>query len=139
MFLKWNNIYSVNVKEIDDQHKKIFDIINKFYESKKHKGTDDLIAIIEDLKQYGNYHLETEEKYFEEFDYPDKESHIAEHEGYRKKIIEFEEKIIKFKNGEIVSDECVSNLTIFLRDWWINHIQNSDQEYSHFFNDKGLY
>lgn len=132
MFLKWNDIYSVNVKELDEQHQKVFEIINRIYEIKKNPKSEHLDTIIQELKDYGNYHLEAEEKYFEEFDYPDKVSHIQKHDMYREKVVEFEKKSLE-------NDGVADDLSQFLRDWWINHIQKVDHEYSHFFNNKGLY
>jgi hemerythrin-like metal-binding protein len=133
MFLKWSDIYSVNVKEIDNQHQRMFSIINGLYEIKDDISEADLIKLIKELKDYGIYHLGTEEKYFEKFNYPDKEQHALFHEKYKKKIEEFEEKIIRLK--EIV---VIEELKKFLKDWWLNHIQNEDQKYSDFFNQNGL-
>ena len=133
MFLEWSGIYSVNIKEFDDQHKKIFDIINRIYDLKE-KGAENLDEkeIINELKDYGNYHLATEEKYFEQFNYPEASVHIAQHNNYRASILEIENKNLEEK-------EFFKELSTFLRAWWINHIQSLDQEYSNFFNKKGLY
>ncbi len=35
MIFKWQPIYSVNVKEIDDQHKKMFNILNQLFSEKR--------------------------------------------------------------------------------------------------------
>lgn len=134
MFFKWQPIYSVNVKEIDEQHKKIFKIINRVQEIKKDFSKEDKMKVISELKEYGEYHLNTEEKFFKKFDYPDKDFHVTQHNEYRKKIKEFEEMCAK-------SDEPkkIGELSNFLKDWWLNHIQNTDQQYSDYFNQKGLY
>lgn len=132
MFLEWEKIYSVNVEELDNQHKNIFDIINLIYEL-KNEGIDKKKSkeIIANLKDYGNFHLATEEKYFKEFNYPEASTHIAQHDSYRDKILEIENKNLEDK-------EFFKELSNFLRIWWINHIQSVDQEYSNFFNQKGL-
>ncbi len=134
MILKWESIYSVNVKEIDNQHKKLFSIINHLFEIKKDFSKKNAIKVIKELKDYGIYHLNTEEKYFKKFNYQDKKLHILQHDMYKEKIIEFEEKINKSKEITVFKE-----LTEFLRNWWLNHIQNSDQQYSKFFNQKGLF
>ena len=133
MFLTWQSIYSVNIKEIDEQRQKIFNIINKLFEIKNGESQENINSAVKELKDYGSYHLGTEEKYFEKFNYPDKEFHIAQHNNYRKKVLEFEVRINKSDDNVIVKE-----LTNFLKDWWLNHIQNTDQQYSNFFNLKGL-
>jgi len=134
MTLKWRSIYSVNVKEIDEQHKKIFNIINRVSAIKKGTSKEDKMKIINELKDYGIYHLNKEEKYFEKFNYLDKAPHIKQHNEYREKISEFTDKCLKSKQPENIKE-----LSVFLRNWWINHIQNIDIKYSDFFNEKGLY
>ena len=56
MLLKWEPIYSVNVKELDNQHKKIFTIINNVLEIKKDYSKNKAVKAIKELKDYGNYH-----------------------------------------------------------------------------------
>ncbi|MBD3311778.1 MAG: bacteriohemerythrin [Candidatus Magasanikbacteria bacterium] len=135
MLLKWEPIYSVNVKEIDEQHKKMFDIINRIYSlTEKSIKEDESLKVIEELIDYGNYHLDTEEKYFKKFDYPDTDSHIAQHDNYKKRVLEMKNKLEKSSDKEFYIE-----LSNFLRDWWLGHIQNVDHKYSDFFNQKGLY
>lgn len=135
MLLNWTPIYSVNVKELDDQHKVIFDVVNKVHSIPEKKlNKDEAMKIIEDLIKYGNIHLATEEKYFEEFNYPDAKLHISEHRKYIKQMLDFKEEIEVLAN-----DDLYDKVSMFLRDWWINHIQHVDQNYSVFFNQHGLY
>ena len=45
--LEWNDKYSVNISLIDEQHKKLFDIINKAIIAKKHsKVAKDVLRIL---------------------------------------------------------------------------------------------
>jgi len=134
MFLTWQPIYSVNIKEIDEQHQKIFSIINNLFEIKNNQSQASIDLIVKELKDYGSYHLETEEKYFKLFNYPDTKFHIAQHNGYRNKVLDFESKINE-SNDDIL---IINELTEFLKNWWLYHIQNTDQQYSAFFNSKGL-
>lgn len=133
MYLKWDSIYSVNVKEIDEQHKKVFLIINEIRELKDNYSKEKIGVLLQELKDYGVYHFETEESYFEKFNFPDKDFHIQQHSAYRKKIEEFEE-LLENNDGEAVEE-----VTIFLRDWWLNHIQKIDHGYSDLFNQNGVF
>jgi hemerythrin len=135
MLLKWESIYSVNVKELDEQHKKMFEIINRVYGlTEKSLEDQESLEIIKELKDYGNNHLDTEEKYFKKFNYPEMDSHIAQHNDYKKRILEMENSL-----KDLEGKEAYKELSDFLQDWWLGHIQNVDQEYSDFFNQNGLY
>lgn len=135
-FLKWENSYSVGVSKIDEQHKKIFELINKLYKIENMKPPKDIgniRLILEEMAQYANYHFETEEKYFDLYDYEGKEIHKNQHNEYRKKTEEFYEKYKIDEKFLIFSD--VLN---FLKDWRSNHINGFDKKYVKCFNDNGL-
>lgn len=135
MLLKWEPIYSVNVVEIDDQHKKMFNIINRVHSlTEKNIKKEEALKIIRELNDYANYHLETEEKYFKKFNYPEADFHNAQHNNYRKKVLEIKNSIKK-SGGK----ESYRELSGFLKDWWLGHIQDADQKYSDFFNQNGLF
>ncbi len=113
MFLKWDPIYSVNIKEFDEQHQKIFSIINQVYKmTNKNLNKKKMKEIVKELQDYGNYHLKAEEKYFEEFNYPKKDVHIAAHNSYRKKIEIF---LDKCKTGNNL--DPVKEMSDFLKNW----------------------
>lgn len=133
MIIKWHDIHSVNVKEIDEQHKKLIGIINKFFEFDAADKTG-MLGIVKEMSDYANYHLTTEEAYFKKFQYPKTVEHQKQHDFYREKVADL---TTKLQNNETVA--VFKELAEFLREWWINHINNTDQEYSEFFNDHGLY
>jgi len=135
MFLSWDTIYSVNIEEFNNQHKKLFAIINNIYELKNNPNRDSLIKAIKELDDYSDYHLKKEEEVFEKYDYPEKENHKMFHNNYRKKIALFKERI---ENEEDLV-KLIKEISIFLRNWWLNHIQNIDHQYTDYLNKKGLY
>ena len=57
-FIKWNKSLSVKVKEIDDQHKKLVELINQAYEFKDSKKLGD---ILNELIEFTRVHFSTEE------------------------------------------------------------------------------
>lgn len=133
MLIKWSDIHSVNVKEFDEQHKKLVEIINEFFANGPEKK-EGLMLIVGKLIEYANYHLDNEEAYFKKFNYEDEAGHIEKHNFYRHKVLELSKKL-KDTEGDVIFKE----LSEFLRDWWIMHINKIDQEYSHFFNQRGLF
>ena len=72
----WNDSLSVNVAEIDQQHRKLIAMINELNDAMKiGKGKDVLGGIVNSLISYTATHFKTEEKYFAQFGYPDTEDH----------------------------------------------------------------
>ncbi|MCX7981711.1 MAG: bacteriohemerythrin [Syntrophales bacterium] len=131
--IKWDNSFSVNVAEIDGQHQKLVSLINSLDDAMRQgRGKEVLDKTIAELINYAATHFQTEEKYFEQFGYPEKDEHKREH-GY------FVQKVSAFKKE---MDERRLGLTIevmnFLSHWLTNHIKGTDKKYSQFFNEKGL-
>jgi hemerythrin len=69
----WNDNLSVNVAEIDLQHKKLVGLINELFDAMKiGKGKDVTGKILDGLISYTATHFTQEERYFDKFGYPDK-------------------------------------------------------------------
>lgn len=129
----WRDEFSVKVAEIDKQHKKLFDYINEIHEAMKAKKTnEELGKIIEKLTNYTVDHFKTEERYFERFNYPNTAVHKVEHQVFVEKVNKFRE---DFSKGKMLLSLEIVN---FLKDWLINHIQGTDQQYSSFLNEHGI-
>lgn len=132
--LIWNDTYSVGVKEIDDQHKKIFTIINSRFDLMKNADNDEkLKAILKELSDYASYHFATEEQYFMQFSYDKTIEHIAHHDAYKKAMQEFTLKLTN-ENKLVVAYALMD----YLVGWWINHVTGADQEYKDCFAKHGL-
>jgi hemerythrin-like metal-binding protein len=129
---EWKEEYTVNVKIIDEQHKKLISIIDELYQSILQKMDKNILAeLFKQLNDYSKYHFGTEEKYFQEFNYPDAFAHIAVHEKFKKDIVEMEDKM----NTDHFNP---FELLVYLENWWINHILDVDKRYSQNFNEHGL-
>lgn len=131
--ITWTDTFSVKVAEIDTQHKKLVEMINKLYEAMKvGKSKDVMGEILNNLISYTATHFKTEEKYFDLYSYPEKENHKTEHK-------EFVETVTKFKNDFDSGNATISiELMNFLRDWLTKHINGTDKKYTKCFNDHGL-
>ncbi len=130
---KWDEKYSVKVEEIDNQHKRLVELISKLYESINNQSTkEELGGILDELIDYAELHFSTEEKYFKKFDYENTEEHIQEHAKFAKKMTELKE---QHSNNEI---EISFELIDFLEDWLLDHVVESDQKYVDCFTTNGL-
>jgi hemerythrin-like metal-binding protein len=128
MIFEWTEKYSVNVKEIDDQHKAFIGIINKLYDSiNGGKDAKELDEIFRELVEYAHFHFKTEEKYFDKFDYPDTQKHKEAHKELFRKI----EALMAKKTVDKVS--LSYELLDFLEDWLVDHLNVMDKDYGAFF------
>jgi len=111
--------YKLGIKMIDNQHQKIFDLIDKLCDVDKNEKK--LVkSIIKELKEYSEYHFSSEEEYFKKLDFTEAEKHIHLHDMFIQTIEyyhEFPEKLNKKK------------LYTFLNTWIKNHILIEDKKY----------
>jgi len=131
--IQWSDRISVNVNEIDQQHKKLISLLNELHDSMKAGlGQKMLEKTLTELTTYTQTHFQTEEKYMQKFNYPEFEQHKKEHDKFVEKV--------KKSYEDIKSNRISLTITIlkFLSDWITNHIQGTDKKYSQFFNDHGL-
>jgi hemerythrin-like metal-binding protein len=126
-FVEWNDTYSVQIAELDNQHKRLFEMINAFYASSLLTKTDlPLRKIISDMKFYALEHFRTEEKIMYDMGFPRVKSHVIRHNDFIKKVIDLETKIEK---GNPV---MASDILRFLKNWITDHIKTEDQIYAQY-------
>jgi len=134
--IAWKDEFSLGINEIDEQHKKMLSIINKLYnlfEEKKHEDQIEIEKVIKEMADYAIYHFETEEKYFQLFGYEKREEHEEIHNQYRQKIDAW-----KLRYEENKDKSVFFEISTFLHDWWIWHINNTDREYVPFMRANGV-
>lgn len=131
--IKWDDSYSVSVKTLDEQHKKLFVLINQLHDAMSAgKGKEIIESVLKDMIDYTHTHFTTEEKLLEKHHYPYLEQQKQEHALFIQKVSEMQQ---KYKTG--------SSLTIsfevsqFLKNWLSNHIKLDDKKYSTFLVEKG--
>ncbi len=131
--IEWSENYSVKVKTIDNQHKKLVDLINELHGAMREAhGKDVLGKILNELTEYTVFHFSTEEKLMNDNGYAGYVAHKAEHDKLTKQVIEL--------NGNLKSGKGVisQEVLFFLKDWLLNHIAVTDKKYSLFLNNKGI-
>ena len=131
--VRWNDSFSVNVVEIDQQHKELIKMFNQLATAIQEKKEDDTLEkTLDDLINYAEEHFKIEETYFAQFGYPEEESHREEHLTFVLKVLDYKDKLNK--EGKSLSIDVFH----FLWNWFKNHIKVTDMQYSQFFNDNGL-
>ena len=132
--VKWSPAVSVNVRQIDDQHKKLVNIVNYLYsEMQVGNGIASLEMVLPTLINLTAEHFAYEEKMMLAKGYPAFASHKAEHESLLEQIHTLQ---IKLRCEPHVAPTMTMN---FLRDWLVNHILGEDKTCGLFLNSKGVY
>lgn len=129
----WNEKYSVHVENMDNQHKRLFELINRLHEAMSTgKGNAELGEILNGLKDYTVTHFADEEKYMESFGYTGLAEQKKQHKIFVDKISEYATELNEKKLG--LSIEVLN----FLKDWLVHHIQNIDTKYTENFHAHGM-
>ncbi len=131
--ITWEEKMSVKVAEFDKHHQRLVLMINELHEAMVTRKTGDVLRkIVDELIKYTATHFAAEEKYFDQFNYPNALAHKKEHRDFVEKVIDVNRGLNE--NRVMLSMEIMN----FLKDWLINHINGTDKKYSSFFNQKGL-
>jgi len=125
--ITWKNGYSIGHEEIDSQHKKIVELINKLDESDSPEITTDIISKV---NGYVRHHLDYEEKLLESLGYSEFKQHKELHIHYSKEISNLTVK------ATFLDDFAPAELLEFLKQWWDNHILVEDMKYKDFLHSK---
>lgn len=132
-FIEWSDKLSVHIKEFDDQHKNLVATINKLYEAMKHgEGKTVLNDVLSELVDYTQYHFQTEEKRFQQYNFSEGPKHTDEHNALMKKVHDLQK---KHKEGTfLLSIEVLE----FLKNWITHHIRVVDKQYSEYLRSQGM-
>lgn len=121
----WSDDFSVKVPSIDVQHKKLVAMLNELHDGMMGGvAAEHLGSVLDGLIEYTAYHFGHEEELFAAHGYPQSEEHTAEHKALVAQVLDFKE---KFDAKEVTLS---MELMIFLKDWLMDHILESDKAYS---------
>ncbi len=131
--VEWEDEFSVGISVIDEEHKRLFGILNKIIYANEHRiNPEGLKEVLREMTDYSVTHFTTEEAYMKAFNYPGYQDHKEEHMDFSTKIIAYTYKVIK---GDY---QFTNELTEYLQQWLINHIQVTDRQYIDCFKKNGL-
>jgi hemerythrin-like metal-binding protein len=132
-FVEWKDDYSVGIDSIDQQHKKLLNLINQLQTAVDYSTGEEFERdALDELVDYTKTHFTYEEGLMRDNDYPGFEPHKVQHEKMIKKV---EEVLSEYEQDH---DTAMSNAALFLKDWLINHINGTDKEYSSYLIGKGV-
>jgi hemerythrin len=130
----WIDSYSVNIKEFDDQHRKLVELINTLHDAMSvGKGSQALGPVLTELVKYTATHFSSEETLMLKYNYPGYLAHKMEHERLTARVLEVQ---TQFQDRQVTLTLGVMK---FLQEWLVNHIQSTDKKYTVFLNKNGVF
>ncbi|HOQ16525.1 MAG TPA: bacteriohemerythrin [Defluviitaleaceae bacterium] len=125
--VKWSDDYLIGVPEIDEQHKRLFEIAGRAYKVMQDEYSidkyDQIIEIIEELKDYAVYHFKSEEEYLTKIQYKKFFSQKIAHDSFVEKINN-----IDYEKIDEEQDKYLIEIMDFIVNWIVNHIIKLDKE-----------
>ena len=133
-FITWQESMSVGIPMIDQDHKTIMKLINFSHQQIKDDHKDKILSsALNALIDYTLYHFTREEKLMADNNYPGLEDHKLQHQ-----VMIDEIKRLETKYNE-QGHEAFEEVSQFLSDWLIKHINGTDKQYTKHLNDCGIY
>lgn len=125
--IKWKDDFKIGIYEIDNQHRRLFEIAEDTYNLLKNEFIldkyDKIIELISELKDYAKYHFKSEEDYMEKIGYKRLLSHKVEHKDFIEKIDSID--VFKIDQNQ---EAYVMELLDFIVNWISNHILEKDKK-----------
>lgn len=130
----WKDEYSVGIQSIDEQHKKLINLINTLqtivnYSTGEEFERECLAAVVD----YTKTHFVYEEGLMSKYGYPDFEAHKAQHQKMIDKVNDL------LAAYEEHPESAMKDALDFLKQWLIRHINGTDKQYSEFLLSKGAH
>jgi hemerythrin len=133
-YFQWTDELSVNIEEIDSQHKEFINLTNELSGAiKTGRGFDILQETLFKLIEYAEVHFATENRLMKAHGYPGLASHKKEHDELKIHLLEINR---RFNTDRLILADTV---LYFLEDWTANHVKTTDMECGSFLNNKGVF
>lgn len=118
--------YYIGINQIDEQHKKLFQIADDTYELLNNAYIadkyDHIVALLDELKEYTATHFAEEEAYMESIKCKKILSHKIEHHEFLEKIND-----IELNDLEMNQEGIIMDILNFVYDWLVHHILDTDK------------
>lgn len=130
-FIEFTPANAVDIKEIDDQHRTLFDLLNSMHAATV-AGRDhsEIERIFDQLISYTVDHFDVEEQFMTEWGYPAFKSHKKAHDRLTRQAVDLQR---QFKDG---SATVTFEFLDFLNEWLVAHTMGTDQALGKFLRKK---
>lgn len=130
---EWDDNYKVGIREIDEQHKKLFSLMRELHEAATvGKARTIVEKVLTGVVAYTKMHFGTEENLMRVHEYPDYLKHKRMHDELVKQANELLEKCKA--NALSISVEVLQ----FLNSWIAHHISETDKKLGKYLAARGV-
>ncbi len=124
--------YKTGIEFIDEEHKRLFEIIDETYElihdNFIHDKYDQIISLLDQLKDYTEFHFHDEEEYMKSINYHGLEAQQQAHAAFIDKLVNID--IHELEAMDDNQQQYLLDLVNFLVTWLANHILGADKKIS---------
>lgn len=136
--ITWDEHYELGIASIDNQHKELVRIAGELSNllTEACEGDDiydDMVRLIEELRDYTVVHFEFEEVLFQKHGYPHTEEHMAEHSKLIEEINALDFQAVD--EDQVAYGKKILNMLIT---WVFKHISGSDFKYRDYLIERGV-
>lgn len=116
----WQDDLNTGIKVIDNQHRRIVEMINHLHDAMEHRDRREMSDILDELVDYTLSHFTFEESLMEDAGYEFTRAHKRVHEVFVKRVSDYR---LRLGAGEDIGNELLHTLS----HWLFNHIRNDDK------------
>lgn len=132
-FINWNDSLNLGIVEVDAQHQHLISLINELHDRVRGGGSRESVeGLLTEISDEIKAHFAAEERYFDRFLYPERESHRSIHSLLVRQI---EELLEQTREGALPVTDSV---LLFVKDWFLTHMTGSDLVYAVWMKHKGF-
>ena len=120
--LSWDDSLSVQIDEIDEDHRRLVDLFNMLSHAVAENASSDYIqAVLDELITCTGWHFKHEERLMVKHAYDGLAEHRKEHQELVDSAVELQQ---KYQKEGVLSEDDIA----FLEHWLTGHILGSDME-----------
>ena len=131
--LTWSHECTVGVKAMDEQHAVLMDTLNDIRLALVHgQGREQVGEGLNRLIEFTRMHFASEEQLLEKQGFPG----VAEHrEAHQKLLGQIEDAALRAQHNDELH---MKSILLFLREWYMTHIEGLDSQYGSWLNARGI-
>lgn len=131
--LTWNHACAVGVKAMDEQHAVLIDTLNEIRLALvRGQGREQVSEALNRLIEFTRMHFASEEQLLEAHGFPGVSAH---RDAHRKLLGQIEEAALRTQHQDELH---IKSMLLFLREWYMNHMEDVDSLYGRWLNARGI-
>ncbi len=129
--LVWENSLSVDVDEIDEDHRRLIELFNLVNQAVEEAQSVEYVRIlIEELLSCTEWHFRHEERLMFQYSYEGLQAHREEHQELMSSIWAFLKRVIE-EEGKLSNEELEH-----LENWLVGHILGADMDLGSYLSER---